>query len=175
MSNQNIPEIDVIIAVAVWLNLNGCTLKRISIPNAGKNLADKEKLISKLSATGISTASVNFKSAGPDIVASFNGSEWKIECKGLGGGRIQTLRNNFDRALASTVSYYTSETGIRLGLAMPNCSEYVNFMTNKIPKSLRKVLDLWIFLTDSGSVIEVIKPDEQIPCQHKDENDAEWV
>lgn len=178
MSIQNIPEIDVIIATALWLDSNGCALKTISIPK-GKEMnsfASKQKLKTKLSAAKVSYESLSFKSEGPDIVASLNDSHWKIECKGLGKGKTSTLRNNFDRALASAVSYYDSKTGIRLGLAIPKYDAYLNLIGSKIPQALRKALNLWIFLYDiSTDSVEVIEPISQIPSKRKIIEDAEWV
>src|SRR5688572_18401201 len=45
-------------------------------------------------------------SSGPDIVAVSENEWWFVECKGAGAGKTSTQRNNFDRALASVVSYY---------------------------------------------------------------------
>ena len=176
MLRQKIPEIDIIIATALWLNSNGHALKSISIPKGLgiKRDVDKQKLIDKLSAAGISTNSISFKSEGPDIVASFNEGSWKIECKGLGGGKGSTLRNNFDRALASAVSYYDSKTGIRLGFAIPKEDTYFNLIASKIPQPLREVLELWIFFINADSV-EVIEPKTQILSKRKSIEEAEWV
>lgn len=176
IQNIPVPEIDVIIKVALWLNSNGYATKSVSIPKGSgiENSADKQKLIDKLSAAGISTNSISFQSEGPDIVASFNEGYWKIECKGLGGGKVSTLRTNFDRALASVVSYYDSKTGIRLGLAIPKEDTYFNLIASKIPQPLREALDLWIFFINADSV-EVIEPKTQIPSKRKSIEEAEWV
>ena len=47
-----------------------------------------------------------FVGSGPDIIAVSEREWWCVECKGVGTGKPQTQRNNFDRALASVVSYY---------------------------------------------------------------------
>ena len=47
-------------------------------------------------------------SRGPDLLGFSDHEWWAIECKRSGAGKPQTQRNNFDRALASVVSYYDS-------------------------------------------------------------------
>lgn len=176
MLRQKIPEKDVIIATAIWLNSNGCRLSKISVPKGQgiDNYEDKEKIRNKLSSAGIKVENLNFTNEGADIEAHFSGGIWKIECKGLGDGKISTLRNNFDRALASAVSYYTSKTGIRLGLAMPKNDTYLSLISNRIPQALRESVNLWIFLYDSSTdLINVIEP--STPMQAKGNVEAEWV
>lgn len=121
MRLKSIPEIDIIIAVSLWLHSNGYILQTISIPK-GKDInssEDEQKLKRKLCEADVALDNLRFKAEEPDIEASFNDCCWKIECKGLGRGKDSTLRNNFDRALASAVSYYDSKAGLRLGLALP--------------------------------------------------------
>ena len=48
----------------------------------------------------------DFVGIGPDVIAVSENEYWIIECKGTGKGKPSTQRNNFDRALASTVSYF---------------------------------------------------------------------
>lgn len=176
MLRQKIPEIDIIISTALWLNSNDCKLSKISVPKGQgiDNYADKQKIMNKLSSAGVTVGNLNFTHEGADIEALFSGGIWKIECKGLGDGKLSTLRNNFDRALASSVSYYASKTGIRLGLAMPKNDTYLSFISNRIPQALRERLDLWIFLYDSNTdLINVIEP--TTPIKSKGNVEAEWV
>ena len=42
-----------------------------------------------------------------------NSEWWQIECKGAGEGKQPTQRNNFDRGVASVVSYYGPSTEFR--------------------------------------------------------------
>ena len=101
------------------------------------------------------------------------------------GGK-QTQRNNFDRALASTVSYFSAdstdvknrsgdplrivlsamieeEPKLRLGLALPATPTYLNELRRRVGKSLRKQLDLWILLLDlQDRNIRAVPPDEEV-------------
>ena len=81
-----------------------------------------------------------FKGAGPDVVAVSEDEWWQVECKGAGTGKPQTQRNNFDRALASVVSYYDDDTPENLpnwaqatspflGLALPASTTYLRELT----------------------------------------------
>ena len=166
MVRQRVPEIDVIIAIVPWLYSKGHVIQKISPPK-GKGIdhaADIKKLKKRLCDLKIPSEDIIFESGGPDIVASFNGGIWKIECKGLSPGTDQTLRNNFDRALASAVSYYDSETGIRIGLVMPKNDTYLGLIGKKISPALRKVLGLWVFLYNAGTdALEAIDPVSQLP------------
>ncbi len=169
MTNQYVSEIDVIIATAHWLHSNGWVLQIISVPKGEgiDHATDKERLKSKLLASNIPLP-VRFESKGPDIIASFNGGIWKIECKGLGKGKAATLRNNFDRALSSTVSYYDSKIGLRLGLAMPKNGTYLHLIRSKIPQALRETLILWVFLYNADiNTIEAIDPTSELPTKYK--------
>ena len=160
-----IPEIDVLIATAIWLHKKGYTLESISIPKRQtmSALSQREKLYSKFTTSNIPLTNGLFRPDGPDIIAHFERSSWKIECKGLGEGGNTTLRNNFDRALASAVSYYNQRDGLRLGLAMAECRDYNNLIRDRIPKALREALDMWIFIYSAADdEIYVIEPSEDI-------------
>jgi len=97
-----------------------------------------------------------FLSGGPDIVAISKKEWWHVECKGTGTGKRQTQRNNFDRALASVVSYFGEgrpelleeypNAKQYLGLALPASPIYIHLLLNKVKKPLRKALNLWILL-----------------------------
>lgn len=165
MAFNTIPEIDVLIATAVWLHSQGWRIESVSIARGqGINTQrDKQKLCAKLSAKGISRDSVLFKSSGADLTAKKGSIIWKIECKGLGAGTSQTLRNNFDRTLASAVSYFDRKNGLRIGLAMPRCDTYVNLIRSRIPQTLREVVNLWILLYNPhGNAIDSYEPRNSI-------------
>ena len=80
----------------------------------------------------------DFVRSGPDIVAVSEKEWWRVECKGIKeNNKTQTHRNNFDRALASVVSYYEdrpdippewngwAKDGVFLGLALPASEHYL--------------------------------------------------
>ena len=95
---------------------------------------------------------LKFRGSDPDIVAVSDKSFWKVECKGSGTGKPATLRNNFDRALASVVSYYEDcppKAGkLFLGLALPASELYLKQLETRVGVPLRKRLNLWILLYD---------------------------
>jgi len=73
---------------------------------------------------------------------------------------IQTLKNHFDRAIASTVSYYDQTDGIQIGIALPYNEIYLEFIEKKIPKPLRKVTSMWIILYNKeNESVDVISPE----------------
>ena len=92
-----------------------------------------------------------FKSTGPDIVASSGAELWRFECKGMGEGTPQTQKNNFDRAVASVVSYYES-SDLRLGLALASGYLLEYRFGNRLPVALRKALNLWVFVVENHTV-----------------------
>ena len=86
----------------------------------------------------------------------------KVECKGLGEGKASTLRNNFDRALASAVSYYDRLEGIHLGLGFPDVPEYKNLISARLPDALRKKLNIWVFLLSEDRLnVKAFPPEEK--------------
>ena len=97
-----------------------------------------------------------FLSSGPDIVAVSKNEWWYIECKGTGTGKKQTQRNNFDRALASVVSYFGEDridlsekyknAKQYLGLALPASPIYIHELNRRVKIPLRKALNMWILL-----------------------------
>ena len=122
----------------------------------GKELMAKSMLESKVEFP-------NHNSNGPDIIAKKDGLIWKIECKGLGEGVSQTLRNNFDRALSSTVSYYDQRNNLQIGLAMPRDSTYLGLIRSRIPQALREAINLWVILWNvEKKVIEAYSPNQNI-------------
>lgn len=103
-----------------------------------------------------------FCTNGPDVVGVSREEFWQVECKGAGTGKAQTQRNNFDRALASVVSYYVEDsssdlpeesrnTQSRLGLALPSTRHYLRELERRVRKPLRKRLNLWILLYEMNS------------------------
>jgi len=166
MAFEPIPELDVLIATAVWLHSHGSMIEAVSIPRGQRMSNDEQiqRLIEKFSRADVPFERRMLKSEGPDIVARFESGLWKIECKGLGTGRIQTLKNNFDRAVASTVSYHDQKEGLRLGLAVPDALGYLDLIKSKIPQSLREAINLWVFLYDrvSDSIDISFEPDDII-------------
>jgi len=161
---QYVPEIDVIIAIAKWLYANGWTMESFSIPSGQKidSVNSKTKLRTELAKLGIEDKSIRFLPKGEDIRARERNNLWRIECKSLGTGKRSTDRNNFDRAVASCVSYYTQREGLRLGLALPE--EYRDLIRDRLPQALREAINLWVFIyVSSDDFVAVFAPDEEIP------------
>ena len=102
-----------------------------------------------------------FKPKGPDIIARSGESIWKIECKDLGKGEPQTLRTNFDRAVSSAVSYLDTP-GMRLGIALANDYIWALDFGQRLPRTLREVINPWIFLVENNSV-HLYAPNEELP------------
>ncbi len=118
-----VEEIDVIIGVSIWLSKNGWKIISISIPNNQKQSKHNQnkKLISTFIEEELDISEIELNANGPDIIAQqLNGVRlWKIECKGLGKGVVQTIKNSFDRAIASTVSYFDHLENVQIGIALP--------------------------------------------------------
>ena len=124
-----------------------------------------------LNSVGIQRSRVSREDA--DIIGISETEWWQVECKGSGKGVASTQRNNFDRALASIVSYYEDETRELpkeyeqyrnaqpyLGLALPASPKYLKELKRRVRQSLRKRLNLWILLYEPESKsIRVISPD----------------
>jgi hypothetical protein len=165
METQPIPEIDVLIGTALWLHSNGWLIKQVSMAVGQKidQVAQRQKLESNFRKAGISLDTIKFSQDGPDIEAIKGTKIWRIECKGLGQVRLQTLKNNFDRAVASVVSYYDQQNGLQLqlGLALPE--PYEKLARNKLPQSLKEAINLWLFLYVAIDEIYEFAPTEDIP------------
>ena len=102
-------ENDVLVAAALWLVARGFQIKRLS-PAGGKGIdsdESKSQIASAFEREGLHLSPNEFVRDGADIVAQSDSELWQVECKGYqNGNTTQTHRNNFDRALASVVSYY---------------------------------------------------------------------
>ncbi len=115
-----------------------------------------------------------FKSSGPDVIAISENEWWAVECKGIGIGKPSIQRNNFDRALASVVSYYEDRPDnvpkslqdwgenatVYLGLALPASEEYLKELNRRVRSPLRKKLNLWVLLYEQTKNIRAIAPNE---------------
>lgn len=156
MEAQYVTEPDVLIAVAKWLNSNGWQLEKVSTRN-------KDKVKTEFTRLGIPLDNIEFRREGEDIRARQGSELWRIECKGLSSGTPETVKTNFDRAVASCVSYFTTREGLRLGLALPDSEEYKKFLRDKLPQALREAIELWIFLYASKDEVYEFAPNEAIP------------
>ena len=168
MLHQSPVEVNVQIAVVKWHRSNGWTLEKLSVAH-GQGI-DSNKSMSRieaqLTALGIPKNTIEFASKGEDIRARQEKDVWRIECKGFGTLvnklRQSTLRNHFDRALASTVSYYNQTEGLRLGLAVPE--QYASLIRDRVPRALRMALNLWILLyVSADDELLIFEPPEELP------------
>jgi hypothetical protein len=147
MEPQYVPEVDVLIAVVRWLHSEGWAIEVLSVARGQgiDSTRSKNKVEAELAKLGIEKKNIRFVSKGEDISARKGSSLWRIECKGLAESlKPSTVRNQFDRALASVVSYYNQKQGLQLGLAMPE--ECRKLIKDRIPQVLRATLNLWILL-----------------------------
>lgn len=149
---QCVEEIQVIIGVAKWLRSQGWTVDTVSVPHGqGLDTQTHKNQIKSI------FPEVRFSSKGPDILARRGDELWRIESKGLGNIAAPTLKNNFDRAVASAVSYYDRK-GMQVGLALPEA--YRKHIAQKLPRALRKALNMWLLLYVVDGEIYVWGPDE---------------
>ena len=99
-----VPEPDVLIAATVFLIRRGAIPYQFSVA-AGRGI-ETSHAVERLRAAFASVGHTpSFTGNGADILAISNTEWWAVECKGAGAGTSQTQRNNFDRAVASVVSY----------------------------------------------------------------------
>lgn len=158
-------ELDILISTAIWVVQNGWELEAISIPRGARRPsveAMKEEVRKAFQSKNIKFAYELFKPMGPDIVARSDEVIWKIECKGLGKGKPQTIRNNFDRAVASAVSYFDTP-GTRIGIALANDYLWAFDFGPRLPRTLRETINLWVFLLENGTLYPY-EPYENLPC-----------
>lgn len=166
---ETIPEGEVLLSTLRFLLRRKVVPFQVSVPT-GQGI-DTNQIRNEVK--GI-FANVDFNPAlvggGPDVIAISENEYWIVECKGAGKGQPSTQRNNFDRALASTVSYYedspsnapdwAKNSTIFLGLALPNSKHYMKELKRRVRMPLRKRLNLWILLYDSASKqIKELSPD----------------
>lgn len=149
MTNENnkISEADVLLSTSIWLLKNNWDIQTISPPN-GQLIHPRDQKEFYLHYWQTEFLSIpenlNFQINGPDIIATQGTIKWKIECKGLSDATSQTIRNNFDRALASCVTYFDHNVNVKLGLAVP--SYYEDHIRKRLPLALRVALKMSIFL-----------------------------
>jgi hypothetical protein len=157
-------ELEVLIATSLWLVKNGWNIEVISVAG-GRGLPtvdyQKEEIRKAFNVKSVPFDRKMFKSRGPDIVARSHEGVWKIECKGLGKGKASTHRTNFDRAVASTMSYFDAPS-TRLGLALANDYFWAYNFSERLPQTLRKAINLWVFLLEKGTIY-TYEPTEKIP------------
>lgn len=167
--HETITEGEVLLGTLRFLLRRKAIPFQVSVPT-GQNI---DTNLIKNEVKGI-FSSVDFKpdfvGSGPDVIAVSENEYWLVECKGTGKGKSSTQRNNFDRALASTVSYYENnptnppgwakDSTIFLGLALPNSKQYLNELKKRVRMPLRKRLNLWVLLYDLASKqIKEVSPD----------------
>jgi hypothetical protein len=167
-----IPETEILIATVIFLVEKGVTPYQFSVPR-GKGIdtnSTKIKLEDAFKNIGLSPY---FSNSGADILALSEKEWWHIECKGVGSGKSQTQRNNFDRALSSVVSYFGEETSKLpeqyknavqyIGLSLPATELYLRELTRRVRRPLRERLNLWILLYDlKTKKIKGIEPNHDL-------------
>lgn len=163
-----VSEPDVLIATTFFLIERGVTPYQFSVA-AGRGI-DTAGATSRLREAFASVGrSPSFTGIGADILGFSDSEWWIIECKGSGTGQPQTQRNNFDRALASVVSYFEEEPQgiphknlkVCLGLALPATRAYMNELQRRVRGPLRRRLNLCILLYDPASrKIRLVAPNE---------------
>lgn len=152
---STVSEIEVLLATLVWVAQRGARLRAVSVA-AGQVISQREtvqRLPAAFEHAGIEYQGCEFRARGPDVVAESAREYWQIECKGIGVGSPQTHRNNFDRALASVVSFFIDTPPSTcpharplLALALPYTDIFVSQVRQRVSVALRRRLDLWILL-----------------------------
>lgn len=167
-----ISEPDVVIAASVFLITRGVTPYQFSVAS-GRGLETARATERLREACRTMGFTPRFTGYGADILGISDSEWWIIECKGAGSGKSQTQRNNFDRALASVVSYYEERpqgvapehqnTTVCLGLALPATRAYLNELRRRVRAPLRNRLNLWILLYELDSkLIRAVSPEEAL-------------
>ena len=182
-----VPEIDVLIVTAKWLLRRKVLPYQFSVAS-GKGIdyqSDKDRLINDLGLqeTIEKWELPRFKKRGPDILGldlpNFlkdvneqeidpeNSEWWQIECKPASAGTPQTQRNNFDRGLASVVSYFGPSQDFTnakpyLGFALPNTRQYKHQLQTRLRRPLRTHLNLWVLIYDpDDKSVRAVPPDAE--------------
>jgi len=165
MEPQYVPELDVLMAVVQWLHSEGWTIERLSVAHGPgiDSVNGKNRVEAELTKLGIELNTVRLVSTGEDIRAKKGDIVWRIECKSLAESmKPPTVRNQFDRALASVVSHYDQTQGLQLGLALPE--EYFKHIKARLPQALRTVLNLWVLLyVSADEEVYAFAPHEELP------------
>lgn len=171
-----VSENDVVIAAAVWLAKRGVRTTRACLitPVTGNRYDDQRRLREALTAAGVDATNLWCSTDGADIVAVSDTEYWQVECKGTGSGVQATQRNNFDRALASAVSYFASADEIGgdcagrtpvLALALPASRDYMAQIRRRIRPSLRRALNMWLVLCDPSTLeVRAVAPGDELPA-----------
>ena len=165
-----VPESDVLIATTIFLIERDVVPYRFSVA-AGRGLDSTEAVSRLRKAFAAIGREPEFAGNGADILGVSESEWWAIECKGAGSGKPQTQRNNFDRALASTVSYFEEapldvpaqfeKATVCLGLALPTTPAYLRELHRRVRLPLRRCLNLWVLLYESESkTIRAVAPTE---------------
>ena len=166
-----VKETDVMIATTLFLLKRGVKPYQFSVPRGvGIDTQSTQNLLLKVFEN--SNNRPNFVNSGPDIVGISEEEWWRVECKGSGKGKPPTQRNNFDRAVASVVSYYeekvqgfenkTKKPRPFLGLALPKSPAYLNELKKRIRTPLRIKLNLWVLLYDpEENIILPVSPESE--------------
>lgn len=167
---SRISEFDILVPTAEWLVKQGCMEMKVSIARGqGRPIKEQEHELRKcLEVQGFTK--ISFTPNGPDIVARFSNHIWKIECKGFSNSsrKAAPARARFYEAFAQAVSYYNEpdpegrsnlasvfnviedkDEPIRLGLALPRVSQYLRLFRKVVNPSLRRRLNLWLFIVDA--------------------------
>ena len=168
MTEPIVPEIKVLKSTIVALASRGVFPYQMS-PPSGKGIDTREFKTEMKELFAKFRIKPNFVINGPDLIGQSNAEYWLVECKGSGSGKPSTQRNNFDRALASVVSYFEdtppkagSGATVCLGLALPKTPSYVKELVRRVRLPLRQKLNLSILLYDiSSESIEHIKPSDE--------------
>ena len=171
MTSGTVSEIDVLIAVARWLWIERRVLpfhfsiargQGIDVEQSRRSL---EAAMNSLEIPEELNKYRSYSGTGPDLKGLSKDEYWKIECKGLGAGKNPTHRNHFDRALASTVSYYEDRVNEWpdhkpiIGLALPEAPVFKSLLKSKVRRPLRSRLNLWVLLFNlDDSSITPIEP-----------------
>jgi len=178
LPRQLITENEVLIAAALWLHARGVLPLQLSVATGRGIDATSciELLRGQLVAAGVPEGVLRLASTGPDFTGISATEFWQLECKGAGSGGQSTQRNNFDRALASVVSYYTDSlpnvpdelAALRgavphLGLALPATPDYLRELTRRVRQPLRLRLNLWVLLYEPAhKAIRAVAPDADV-------------
>jgi hypothetical protein len=173
MNDLIISEGDVLVAATVFLVQRGLVPYQFSVAaGRGINNSDTIKRLREAFAS-IGRPSPSFTGNGADILAVSELEWWAVECKGSGAGQPQTQRNNFDRALASAVSYYEEKpqglpenlanATVFLALALPATKAYLKELKRRVRKPLRKRLNLWVLLYQPDSkMLRAVSPEDDV-------------